>query len=252
MFFALSKTLDLLFSPLFWTFALGALCALAARRGRVRPARALGVAAALMLYVPATGWCARALFGYLERFEGRTMRQSVRYDAVILLGGFIRRGEERATELAESADRLIGAWELLASGRAQRVVIAGGAPAAWGREADVAAELLERLGVDRSRMLLDSNSRNTRENALQVRAIAERAKLKRMVLVTSAYHMQRALECMHAVGLDPDAYATDYQRPELVSAFDWVLPRSASLALSERGLRELAGRAIYRARGYAR
>ncbi len=252
MFFALSKILDVLFSPLFWALALGAACALAAHRERVRAARAFGLAAWLTLYVPASGWFAAALFGYVERFDGPTMRPGVRYDAVILLGGFIRRGVERPFELAESADRLVETWQLLASGRAAQVVISGGRTGSSPPEADVAADLLQQLGVARSRMLLGRESRNTRENALEVRAIAKRAKLGRMVLVTSAFHMQRALECMRAVGLRPDALATDYQAPELASWWDALLPRAAHLAVSERALRELAGRAVYRLRGYAR
>ena len=252
MFYALSKTLDLLFSPLSWSLGLALACVWAALRGRVRGAQALGIAAWLVLFVPATGWVAFGLFGYTEQFEGKRIQPDVSYDAVILLGGFLWRGPDGAIELAESADRALRAWELLAAGRARQVVIAGGGTASWGREADVVAELLARLGIDRRRMLLDRESRNTRESALEVRAIVERAKLKRLVMVTSAFHMQRSLECMRAVGLNPDALATDHRESEFPSWLDRVLPRASHLALSERALRELAGRLVYRARGFAR
>jgi uncharacterized SAM-binding protein YcdF (DUF218 family) len=246
VFFTLSKILDLVFAPLSWALVLMLAAGWAARAGCARRARSLGLAAGLLVYLPATGFCARGLMLYVERFDAPPLQPSVAYDAVILLGGFAHRGPDGKIELADAADRLLRAWELLQTGRAARVVVAGGS------EAALIAELLQGWGVARERMLLDHKSRNTRENALETRAIVERAKLRRLALVTSAFHMQRSVECMRAVGLRVDVLATDHQAPVMASWFDYIAPRAAHLAQSERALRELSGRLVYRMRGFAR
>ena len=257
VFYTLSKLLDLAFSPLFWALSLAALAwglgaGLPARLARPRVARILGASALATLYLPSTGLCAWLLLGYVERFDGPLAQADVRYDAVVLLGGFAGRGPDAAVEISDAGDRLLRAWEVLRDERAARVVIAAGGAEEGETEADVAADLLGQLGIARGRMLLDRTSRNTRENALQLRDIVAREQLGRLLLVTSAFHMQRALGCLRAVGLRADALATDHQNPAQLGVFDALAPRANNLGKSELALRELAGRAIYRLRGYAR
>jgi len=252
MFYALSKTLDLAFSPVFVPLAVALVGARALGRGRRRLGHTLLALAGLLLYLPSTGAVARLLMAQAERFDGPEVVPHARYDAVLLLGGFAGRGEDRRIELSESADRLVRAWELLRDRQAERIVIAAGSVDPNEVEADLAAELLTGMGADPAALLLDRTSRNTRENALEIRKLVDAHGLKRLVVVTSAFHMQRALDCLRAVDLYPDALATDHRVPPWHGSFDAVAPRAASLALSEVALREMAGRVVYRLRGYAR
>lgn len=253
VFYVLSKTLDLAFSPLFAALALGALSALAIRRGRRTLSVRLGVIAWLLAYLPATGGAAAFLMSVVEDFDGPRARPDVRYDAVILLGGFAGRNRHGELELSEAADRLLAALRLLRSGQAARVILAGGGSGGSGGEAesDIAAALLREAGIADERMVLDRKSRNTRENAVETKALADAHGLAKLVLVTSAFHMQRALECMRAVGLHPDAHAVDHPHPMIQGPFDLLAPRSDNLRLSELALRELAGRLVYRLRGFS-
>lgn len=252
MFYVLSKTLDLAFSPIFDALLLALIGALLVARGRPRLGRALVVAAGLSLALLSTGAVSGALIDYTEQFDGPRAAPDAKYDAVLLLGGYGMRGPDHQFELNDSADRLVRAWELVRDGRATHIVLAGGDDDPNDSEADLAAELLVRMGVDRSLLLIDRTSRNTRENALEIRKLVDRHQLKRLVLVTSAFHMQRSLECLHAVDLTPDALATDHRAPAWHGPFDLVAPRAANLSITELSLRELAGRVIYRLRGYAR
>jgi len=252
MFYALSKTLDLAFSPIFVALTLALLGALVARRGRTRLGRGLMVGAGLSLALLSTGAVAGALIDYTERFDGPRAAPDAHYDAVLLLGGYGARGPTRDFELTDASDRLMRAWELVREGRAARIVLAGGGDDPTETEADLAAALLERMGVPRTSLLLDRTSRNTRENALEIRKLVDRHALERLVLVTSAFHMQRSLECLHAVDLHPDALATDHRAPPWHGPLDAVAPRASHLATSELALRELAGRVVYRARGFTR
>jgi hypothetical protein len=59
--------------------------------------------------------------------------------------------------------------------------------------------------------------------------------------------MLRAEECFRAVGLQVDTLPVDYRTARTRSVF----PRAKHLADTEAALRELGGRVVYRALGYA-
>jgi len=98
--------------------------------------------------------------------------------------------------------------------------------------------------------VLESRSRNTRENALESAPIIAAHGWKRVLLLTSAWHAPRALGCFHAVGLSPDLLPVDH-RSGRGGTFVW-LPRAGALAGSTDALREMAGGLVYRTMGYAR
>ena len=250
MFYLLSKTLDLAFSPLCWALVLAASAVLVARRGRARAARTQWLSAALAFYLPASGFGATLLWDTVVRFEGRRADPTLVYDAVIVLGGFAHRRSDGGIELADGVERLFGAFDLLRQGRARRALITSGC-SQGGCESELIAELLVEMGIARERLIVGKESANTRDNALEARKWMRRAKLSRVVLVTSAFHMQRALETFRAVGLAPDALAVDYSMVESGTWMEALSPRASNLDKSGRALRELAGRVVYRVLGYA-
>ena len=70
-------------------------------------------------------------------------------------------------------------------------------------ESEVMADGLVRLGVPRDRIVLETRSHNTREQAARSAEILKRRGTKRFVLVTDSEHMPRALAVFRAQGLDP-------------------------------------------------
>lgn len=251
MFYWLSKTLDIIVSPVFIALMLASLAAHFAGRSQARRAWLSGLAGAAVLYLLSAPLVAHPLFKYVERHDGREFREEQKYDAVIVLGGFVGTDESGRLALSEAADRLLRGYELLHSGQARFGIIAAG-----GRgepvEADLAAYLLTQWGVPKEKLFLGRTSLNTRQNALEIRQIVREHKLKRLVLVTTAFHMQRALGCLRAVGLEPDVLPCDDQAPGAARLFDWFAPRAGILARSEIALRELLGRATYRVMGYTK
>lgn len=251
MFYALSKTLDLALSPLAWSLALGLLSLWFFGR-RPRFGYVLAAFSWLLLYLPSTSACARPLWLALESFDAPRAGPRTHYDAVVVLGGFAQPAPEGATvEYATGVDRMFRAFELLRSGRADKAIIVAGSetkPA----EAELIARALTQLGIARSRLLLGTQSRNTRQNALEAQKLANEHGLRKLVIVTSAFHIQRAFECFRAVGLKPDVLATDFSAPGSGPLFDMLAPRAAQLELSERALREFAGRWVYRFQGFAK
>lgn len=252
MFFVLSKIFDVLLSPLTWAMLLALLGLWRKRRWmRWAPAAAVGV-----LYVFSIEPVANALQRAIEGGAPRSVRKNVTYDAVILLGGVV---DHEGTSggggpsYNENVERLLVTFELLRDGKASKVIVTGGR--GWEgdpvNEARVLASQLERWGIARERILLEDRAVNTRENALYSQAIAKKGRMKELVVVTSAFHMRRALEAFRAVGLRVDALPVDY-RAYREKAGVSSLPRARHLERSESALREVFGRWVYAVVGYGK
>jgi uncharacterized SAM-binding protein YcdF (DUF218 family) len=113
-------------------------------------------------------------------------------------------------------------------------------------EGALLAKQLEDWGIDSSRLFIEGNSKNTRDNAVESKRIATINGFHSLLLVTSALHMPRALDTFHGVGLNPDVLPVDYRSFDGPSGREGFLPRAAWLAESTAVLRELVGRVVYR------
>lgn len=123
------------------------------------------------------------------------------------------------------------------------------------------AETLMTMGVPKDAILIEPNSRNTYENAIETRALMEKEGLERAVLVTSAMHMPRSLAIFRRQGVDVTAAPTDYW----VSEADWeyylapnlgvqlinLIPSAQDMNLTSMALKEWIGLLVYRLRGWA-
>lgn len=248
----LSKVLDLALAPLSWALVLLAAAALGLRRPR--RAAACAAAALLVLLVFSSGKTAAALQRYVEAPARDTSRPGVVYDAVVVLSGEVDDdASERsgATELTAAADRVVGGFEVLRAGTARTVFLVGGSPDPRpGRPAEPerVAGLLRAWGVAPDRIVVETESRNTHENAVATARVAAAQGWKALLVVTSAAHVPRALGCLRHEGLAPDVRPVDHRAASSADA-SW-LPRAAQLARSTEALRELAGRLMYRLLGY--
>ncbi len=252
MFFVLSKLLDIALSPLGWTlFLVGG--GLALRKRRPRLAVACGVLGLLVLVGFSLDPVANKLWRALETPPLSSARPGDRWDAVIVLSGLV---DDAATEAFgrpaynDNVERLLETFQLLRSDRARFVLISGGSGRLGGGppEADVIAQQLEAWGIDRSRIVLERGSRNTHENAAASTAIVHDRGWRKVLLVTSAFHMPRALGCFRKEGLAVDTLAVDFRSNP---GFGLPLPRATALGRSEEAIRELAGRVIYRLVGFS-
>ncbi len=257
MFFFLSKILDVLLTPYAWATILLAAAIPWTRRSarRWKRRRAFGFAGALVLLVFSLEPVSNAIQWRMERDAPSTYRPDVTYDAVILLGGVT---DERVTALTgqpsynDNVERLVMTHRLLQEGKAKVAILSGAAmdPAlARFGEARVMGEQLRDWGIADDRIVLEEKARNTRENAVYSAEIVRARGYQRVLVVTSAVHMKRSQECFAAVDLPVDTLAVDYRASD--GPKSW-LPRAHALATSSANIRELFGRFIYRAQGYAR
>jgi len=134
-----------------------------------------------------------------------------------------------------------------------RIIVAGGALRDIA-EADVIGGYLESLGLSDKRLMLESNSANTRENAVNVSRILANEEVTGPVrLVTSALHMHRALNTFERVFDDTDlvlcAVATDMQGLLNPAAYAWM-PQTTTLVKFDLLLHEIVALVVYRLRGW--
>lgn len=254
MFLLLSKVVDLLLAPLTWALLL--LLAGALWRARPRLAGGLRLAAALLLLAFSSDQVADRLARAAEASAVRTDQPEVTYDAVIVLGGVVDSAQTRATgelQLNGAAERLLRGYDVLRTGHARHLLYSCGVVEAQpGDEPESvqATRLLQAWGVAPERLVVEDRSRNTRENAVEAARIVRERGWSRVLVITSAAHMARALGCFRAVGLEVDALPVDHRGGD-GRGREW-LPRAKALAKSTDLLRELAGRLVYRVMGYSR
>ncbi|HSV36420.1 MAG TPA: YdcF family protein [Ramlibacter sp.] len=199
--YEIAKVGGYLLSPLTLFLGLGLLGLLMLLRRRPKWALAFALSGFAGLWVASTPVVAQALIGSLEApYEALLAPASPSADAIVVLGGALSGAAppRRPTfNLAPAAGRVWHAAALYRAGKAPWVIVAAGnQPDSQEAqpEAQAIAEMLMALGVPRAAIRLDETSRNTRENAAHALHIAQALKVRRVLLVTSAIHMQRAMK----------------------------------------------------------
>lgn len=250
MYSMLSRTADWFLSPLSWSLLL-LLGAIALRKRQVATA-GLTLAAIGLLAVFASEPVALALGRIVEAGADATIRPEEQYDAAIVLGGTVNPSVIIASPDSPEAlgGRVQAALGLLRSGQTRHVLLsAGGNPADGPTEADAIAVALARHGIEEARIVRETHSRNTHENAMESARIVRQRGWSKLVLITDAAHMPRALACFRAEGLSPDAMPVNRRFARVATSF---APQAGNLATSADALHELFGRGIYWALGYSR
>ncbi|WP_420208610.1 YdcF family protein [Candidatus Electronema sp. JC] len=251
MAYLLAKLLPLLVYPLSLAILLCLSSALLLWRGRRRSAGLLLVMAAVLLWAASTRKAAELIMLPLEKpYPPQRAEAMPQAGAIVILGGVTRGAVPGLglTDLDGGADRLVHGARLFRAGKAPLLILSGGSPPGTQPEAEAMAELLEFMGVPAENMLLEPASRNTLENGTNTLPLLQARGIRRILLVTSAYHMRRAQAVFARLGLEVIPAATDYQLVErTASILDW-LPQADALEMSSRGLKEHLGWAVYAAR----
>ncbi|WP_448563939.1 YdcF family protein [Trichothermofontia sp.] len=258
----LSKLLPPLLYPLGLTCVLLGVALLSRQRWpRVaQTAIALGLA---ILLISSSPWTAYWLVSSLEQrhIPAGPLPPAA---AIVVLGGGTKPAlpPRPGVDLAEAGDRILYGAQLYREGKAPWLVLSGGR-IDWmgGGRSEVAdmAELAMLFGVPASAILQDTASFNTYQNAVNVRQILAAKGIQRVLLVTSALHMPRALLIFQRQGLDPIAAPTDFLYTDADRAL-WrtqprvvllnFLPDAEALAKTTRAIKEYVGMAVYRVFGW--
>lgn len=184
-----------------------------------------------------------------------------RLDGIIVLGGYLDLAGTASSgqpQAGGAIDRLLVGLTLARRHPEARLVLSGGAGDPFDqrhREARLAAGLIADLYPESpdlgGRLLIEADSRNTRENALFTRRLVEPVPGETWLLVTSALHMPRAVGSFRAVGWTVLPYPVDHRHAfhDLPGPRPPGLPRRL-LPGVKAPLQAWAGLVWYRLRGY--
>ena len=247
------KLLSLLIYPLSFSLLLGVIALLSALARWRRSALTLGCVAFVWLYLCSTGLVAGFLMETLERhYPSRAMSVVPEADAIVLVGGGTRGYTHMGTlaDMSEQGDRLLHAAALYKAGKAPVILVAGGAPQGGAPESEQMAGILEVMGVPPRDMLQESRSKTTYENAVYVAEALRERGLDQVLLVTSGFHMRRAVAVFEAQGVNVIPAPTDFKRVVAEGVVPGWLPGSGNLTLTSYALHEYIGYLAYRLQGY--
>jgi len=172
-------------------------------------------------------------------------------DGIVVLGGAVSpdvaaaRGEPA---LNEAAERMTAVLELARRYPNARIIFSGGDPGLLseeGNESEAALQLFERLGLSRERITAENKSRNTVENAVFSKALALPKPGERWLLVTSAYHMPRAVGVFRQAGFPIEPYPVDWRTRGRAELIRWFPTVGDGLRRSDTAVREWVGLAAY-------
>ena len=244
----LQKFMTALAMPIGTSLALGLTAFGAAALGRHRLAAKIGVAALAWLWLWSTPVVSDWLRAYIERtVPAQPVAAMPTADVIVVLGGAVAGAQapwRPYADLGSAADRVWHAARLYHAGKAPRILLSAGRgvfPSDAGDEATAMTALLTDLGVPKSALILEGQSRTTAENALEAANILSSLKVRRVLLVTSALHMPRAMYAFRGHPFEVIPASTDVEIvPQPSYAMRWM-PGAAALEGSTRAIHEVLG-----------
>lgn len=257
MFFIASKIVFALVRPLNLLILLLALGVLLGFTRLKHAGRRLVAAVAVLFAVIGFTPAAEVALGVLENRFPPTPEGVTAIDGIIVLGGALdtRAAEARpgAMAMSDAAERMTEVAGLVKRYPDARLIFTGGSgdlmPGALS-EAEVARRLFLSFGIDEARMVFESRSRNTWENAVFTREIVMPRPDQRWLVVTSAFHMPRSIGVFRRAGWSGlVAYPTDFRTRGPDVPLRW--PVSALTAFDSIDLvaKEAIGLVVYRLTG---
>jgi len=248
-----TKLLSLLVYPLNLSLVLTLFGLIIWRLGWVRSAFYTLLLSFGWLYICSTAQFSYYLIEKLERdYPARPLADIEEADAIVLLGGALR-GDSRMgilPDLNQYADRLVLAVALYNAGKAGHLLLTGGSAPGSRSEAHLMQDVLAVMGIPRKALILEDQSTNTYDNAVNSARLLKERGLNRILLVTSAFHMPRAVPLFRNQGLEVIPAPTDFQQVILKSTLPSGIPGIKNLVRSTEALHELVGYQVYRLRGW--
>lgn len=222
---------------------------------RRRAGIAMVTVAVVLLWMASTPLAARMTLGSLERLHPPPALDDIASaDVAIVLGGAVGGAVPplRGPDLGDAADRVLHALDLFRAGKVRAILISGG-NLPWSTEAEPEAEAIRKLlvgwGVPEDAILTEGRSRTTAENAREVASLWPTLGFSSSLLVTSGFHMPRALATFRKAGLPVTPAATDVRAVDGPFQVLDLLPDAGSLASTSTAMKEAAGYLVYRVRG---
>lgn len=252
MFFIISKTLEFLLSPIVWitiTFLVGGIV----KRSQLR--RYIFLMGFTLLYVFTNSFLVNEVFLFWEA-KAVPVNSISNYSMAIVLTGVTteRRDSKDKVHFERGADRLLHTVQLYRLGKIRKVMISGGSGSLDQVSMSEALQLKKVFnicGVPDSSIIIEETSRNTHESALNAKKRLFDDSGTKVLLITSAFHIPRAVQSFRKVGFIAEPYPVDFYGTE--RSFDLkqlIIPSDTALTRWSIVIREVVGYYIYKLMGY--
>jgi len=241
MYFVLSKVLLFLLYPALWVFVLFVV-ALLLKNGKRKQRLLIG--AVILLYLFSVPLFLN-MFGHVWSVKTEGLRKNQAYSCVIILGGFSSVDKYGNGFFNGASDRFIEGVKLFNSGAAKNILISGGngnLTPGYFKEATWVKTQLLLFKVPDSSIVVESNSRNTIENAIYSKVLLKKLGLRPpYLLVTSDFHMRRAKMIFEKEGVAVVPYPCDYTVNQNKNGWSDLIPDGGSFTGWNMYLKELVG-----------
>lgn len=247
MFFLLSKILYFLILPFSWVVIL-LVGSWFPRDPLLR--RKLRTGGILLLLVFSLPYPADWALAWLEAAPEKTPFA----ETAIILTGTLQHGitGQGQPQFSEATERFTEATRLYHEGRIQKILISGGAASLEFPDENegesIRDYLVRSLNVPAGAIQVENRSRNTHENAVECAKILSKRQ-EPVILITSAFHMPRAVQCFEKQQVSIIPYPVDFRAR---TSFSWqaLVPSSRAFDTWATVVKECVGLAMYRAMGY--
>jgi uncharacterized SAM-binding protein YcdF (DUF218 family) len=252
MLFLLSRLLNFLIAPITW-IAISIFFSIF-KKDRVVKSKWSICSLSLLLFFSNTFVFDR----FMHAWEINAMKDDElnHFDAAILLTGMAT--FDPATnrlEFNDRTDRLMQAIRLYKENKIGTLILCGGPVTVSGSdtlEPELLKTYIEALGIPETHILIESKSRNTHENAVNMKRLLDsNLPNGKYLLISSAAHLTRATMCFAKEGIQVSPYSTDrYSGPVKYDIDYLLLPSSATLFNWEKLLHEWVGILVYKLQGF--
>jgi uncharacterized SAM-binding protein YcdF (DUF218 family) len=203
-----------------------------------------------VLYIISTPIFSNNFFKLVEGSEYRKPISAIdSADAIVVLSGMLEINEVGDSTYVEwgDPDRFFGGIALFKAGKAQKLIFTGG-KMPWDKAKKTEGEVLKEYaisnGIQSEKIFVTEDVENTADEAVAVKELIGPG--KKLILVTSAYHMYRAQRLFEKQGFKVIPYKVDYKigrnKEKVIMDF---LSDAESIKLTETGAREIIGRLFY-------
>lgn len=199
----------------------------------------------LIFYATCTGFVADKTMGWLEqKYNPPTQAELESADVIIMLGGgAIRDAQDvdgTGTLCASPANRLLTAVRLQKKLNLPILLSGGQVYSDSGAEALISGRILQTLEVPQEKILLETKSVNTTQNAIFSALILRENNFHKPIIVTSAFHMRRAVLNFRQQGFEVIPCPTDFLVPrEPKFHYTKLRPQAEALLINITVLQEV-------------
>jgi uncharacterized SAM-binding protein YcdF (DUF218 family) len=241
----LNKLLPIFVLPLGWVVMLLVLALVRKKRWPL-------IAALALLYISSMPIVGNRLTQSLEsRTPARAIDQVKTADAIVPLGGIFGPpvADGFLPNVGEAGERLEAGIVLWQKKKAAWLVFTGGR-IPWAKQAEVEGAVSKRAaiarGIPAEQIIVTRDVGNTVDESLAVRDLMHERGWRKIILVTSAWHMPRAARLFRKAGVDFVPFPVDLQTsPKVPLILLDFLPRAEGLQKTETALREWYGILFY-------